>query len=338
MTKAKKTMLALFGGIASVACIACAPRVSKPRGPPVPISETVNQFAGYHEGWSPSDNTNPDSYLLLPGDSWYGYLDYKSWSVYRKQRANIDEQIAGCQDLPQSCSPRFRAWVNLIAAVNQIQDPLLKIAVVNGWVNTVVKYDNDGPRSSEHDGQIFQSPQDTLSKGTGVCIDYATLKYETLRRAGFRDTDMRLVEMRRYLVDGHAVLLVNINNENWILSNYQVVLPRPASYEDFEAREAGFTMNSVMITPEFEIQNYGFLPKVTFDDNGSRAYFPDTSAPEPFPFVRSPLAEAAFTRPTEPAMARLTDAVINQAYTVSANGPQLPAVRSAQVAKAGGPT
>ncbi len=75
---------------------------------------------------------------------------------------------------------------------------------VNTRVNHYVKYVFD-PKNH------WQSPQETIAKGTGECIDYALLKRQIVIQLGLaapKDTYIILIYDRKVKME-HAVLMVN---------------------------------------------------------------------------------------------------------------------------------
>jgi predicted transglutaminase-like cysteine proteinase len=152
------------------------------------------------------------------------------WDSYITRRGDLDQQIAACR-VTRECHPRFMAWIDLIDTLKGVDDPLLVLRTVNGWVNTMFDYDTvrfnylSQPHTKD---DLWKTPKDFFISGKGFCREQAILKYETLRRLGFPIKNMLLVAVEMHNTTdgseedlGHMVLVVNAKGENWILNNMQ---------------------------------------------------------------------------------------------------------------------
>jgi len=88
-------------------------------------------------------------------------------------------------------------------------------------VNTLV---NDWPYTSDEQlyGQTdkWATPLEFLTRGTGDCEDYAITKYESLRRLGVPESDMRLLAVQDLDAGvAHMVLAVQVDGQVKILDN-----------------------------------------------------------------------------------------------------------------------
>ncbi len=169
------------------------------------------------------------------------YLWRVQWLDYQYARDQgydaLDKEIAACRAKPQNCHPRFRAWVELIDTVSKIDDPRVKLDLVNGFINTLIAFNTiktweapfwkTDPLTKLFEYTYYQTPVDTLVAGSGVCADYAVLKYETLRRVGFPLGDLYLVsgligekiDAEQTAYGFHLVAMAKARGQYFILNN-----------------------------------------------------------------------------------------------------------------------
>ncbi len=185
--------------------------------------EAPDRYAGLPE-------KNLDPHVPVDGakeltEAWRDYIARRDYQAKHLDTKTLNE-------------PRYQAWNDLIASLKPLGiSPgarLVQARIVNGWVNTLIVYDHSKvpPTPIPLAGsppQKYQTPYDTLHLGTGICGDMTLLKYETLRKLGFRDEDMRLVvgsitDRHGNIMDGHMVLKVDINGRDIILNNNQDVI------------------------------------------------------------------------------------------------------------------
>lgn len=104
-------------------------------------------------------------------------------------------------------SPPLKSFTNLDE--NNLQD----IQMVNIFVNNLLTYT---PENNDY----WQTHTETLMSLQGDCEDYALLKYAFLKYAGFNEDNMYLfVVFDTVAEDIHAVLVVTLNGESYVLDN-----------------------------------------------------------------------------------------------------------------------
>jgi predicted transglutaminase-like cysteine proteinase len=90
---------------------------------------------------------------------------------------------------------------------------------VNNWVNRQIGYASDD--SNYHRADYWATAAETIARGRGDCEDFAILKMQMLRGAGFDADRMKLVLLRDLVGGGdHAVLLVvDKNGQRLVMDN-----------------------------------------------------------------------------------------------------------------------
>jgi hypothetical protein len=159
---------------------------------------------------------------------------------YLQRRVDLENVVRFCRASPAACHPRAVAWVKLIDHVKTLDDPMQQVTAINGWFNAAIAH--DGKKERRARGIItgldwYDSPQDAIRDGFGLCNELANLKGETLEivkremgdRARFGDVSFviaRLTVPRRFLLwtweehkTWHAVTTVSIGGERWVLNN-----------------------------------------------------------------------------------------------------------------------
>lgn len=155
-------------------------------------------------------------------DAWDSYL------TRRGTPGQLDTQIAGCRDNPNSCSDLMRQWVGVIDVVNMLPpDKTMRADIMNRLVDKLVTYDDDkGSLLGVVDSLVgsggrgwIQTPQETLSAngGKGACADVAVLKMETALRTGFSPDDVRVVLGSVPGLAYHVVTTVNTGDKKHVL-------------------------------------------------------------------------------------------------------------------------
>lgn len=91
-----------------------------------------------------------------------------------------------------------------------------QLDMVNSWANKI-RYVED--RSNWAMADYWQTTEEFIARG-GDCEDYAITKYFGLKQLGFAAEDMRIVVLfDQQLRLHHAVLLVELDGEVWMLDN-----------------------------------------------------------------------------------------------------------------------
>lgn len=93
-----------------------------------------------------------------------------------------------------------------------------KLAAVNAWTNTSIRYVEDKDLYGQAD--FWASANMTLRKGAGDCEDIAILKMQLLAKLGVSRDDMYLTVARDLARNAdHALLVVKSGDRNWLLDN-----------------------------------------------------------------------------------------------------------------------
>ena len=229
-----------------------------------------------------------------------------SWDTYLQRRGSsedLDKLMDACREEPEFCIAPMRKWVATVDVINMLPDnKLVRASAVNAMINAFTEYDvKKGTVLSVASNYLFhsgkdwlQTPQETLSQNAnGVCGDLAALKYETLRRTGFSDDELRLVGGAVKGGGYHTVTMVNIDGKNMVLD--LKTDPRAAG---------GFSADPPIVTDKAYANGYrvnqallldavlgGFEPIVSFNDKGFHAYT-GTLIKEPIQTVQNNALEA----------------------------------------------
>ena len=96
---------------------------------------------------------------------------------------------------------------------------LEQICEVDRRVDNFLIYDSDENVYGKKDH--FATPAESLKNGRGDCDDFAIMKYFSLYYLGVPDADMRFtaVTMKWDKTAGHALLVVNTEDGNYVLDN-----------------------------------------------------------------------------------------------------------------------
>ena len=118
---------------------------------------------------------------------------------------------------------------DFMARLRSGDDRWTQIDRVNRYVNAVA-YRSDLANWGQ--GDRWVSPGEFFARG-GDCEDYAIAKYFALRSLGVSKDDLRILIVWDRLNDRqHAVLLVQIKGERWVLDNSRVAV-RPWKDVDY---------------------------------------------------------------------------------------------------------
>lgn len=111
--------------------------------------------------------------------------------------------------------------VNWATSLDDLKDkPLFEqLCEVDRRVDNFLIYDSDENVYGKKD--YFATPAESLKNGSGDCDDFAIMKYVSLYYLGVPDDDMRFtaVTMKWDKTAGHAVLVVNADDGNYVLDN-----------------------------------------------------------------------------------------------------------------------
>jgi predicted transglutaminase-like cysteine proteinase len=110
-------------------------------------------------------------------------------------------------------------WLRMFSGKTKQQ----QIEEVNIWVNSQIQYREDN-------GDQWSSPAQTLARGHGDCEDFAIAKYYVLRALGFTEDQVYLIVADDLVArTEHAVLLINLDGQEYILDNFTDNVIPPAS-------------------------------------------------------------------------------------------------------------
>jgi len=158
---------------------------------------------------------------------------------YLACKADLELRLSRCARDSANCHPHIKAYANMVELAKKISDRKIQAAVVNAFVNSAIKYDDDENTALKaNDNLAPRSQVAALLDGCGICGSISQLKLAALELICFPQDDIRLVGMswakeeqsadnhtiveakeENQSVDGHAVVEVRIGNANWILNN-----------------------------------------------------------------------------------------------------------------------
>ncbi len=117
--------------------------------------------------------------------------------------------------IPEKYFNKSTTWSQLLNRASG-KSPMEQMQIVNSFWNTW-PYHDDMQNWGKED--YWAIPAQFLKK-SGDCEDYAIVKYFTLKELGFDPQKMRIVVLRDTIRNlGHAVLVVYLDNEAWVLDN-----------------------------------------------------------------------------------------------------------------------
>ena len=101
------------------------------------------------------------------------------------------------------------------------------MAAVNAGINQMLTYAPDSATYRQEDH--WATLNETVSRGVGDCEDYAIAKMWVLAAIGFRLSDMSVLVVKdigRNLP--HAVLMVTVDDDSYLLDSVSNVIVRPS--------------------------------------------------------------------------------------------------------------
>ncbi len=149
---------------------------------------------------------------------------FTEFDAEARRDGGLDRAFAAAKDKADPISLRLAAAQAVIEVTSGIEDMGVKVQAVNSFVSRTIGYDQEKANSSwkvDHSTWL-QTPDETLSKGKGVCGDVALLKMAMLLRVGFRPENVGILEIsadKDGTSDLHVVALVRIDKRNYILNN-----------------------------------------------------------------------------------------------------------------------
>ena len=206
-----------------------------------------------------------------------------SWDVYKDLRgseADLDDRISRCRNDPGSCTPLWRAWVDIIDTVNLLPENLKleRASVANYLLNeSLMAYDHDKATPARvlfHAGNWLQTPLQTLGErqGAGICGDFAVLKYETLLRSGFTDNELRLVSGMTYMegaTGGHTLMAATVGGKEYVTTDDAI--PQMVITRQVQSNANG-TIKHIILTAGDHQKNDAMITMQSYIDGGTREY------------------------------------------------------------------
>ena len=141
----------------------------------------------------------------------------------RRWRSLLEERATpyfadSCSASEPSCAGKLRGRLAEAVAIARIQDDRDAIDTVNKAVNSGLKYKRDLDGYGVQD--YWATVDETLTRGTGDCEEFAILKMWMLLAAGFDRSQIRL-QLVKLLKTGedHAILVVDTGATRLVLDN-----------------------------------------------------------------------------------------------------------------------
>lgn len=146
----------------------------------------------------------------------------RRWLALLDERADI-YFADGCTASRSVCSGKLRGRLAEAVAIARGQDDRDAVDTVNAAANAGLKYrrDIDGYGVADY----WATAEETLTRGSGDCEEFATLKMWMLIAAGFERSQLRL-QLVKLLKTGedHAVLVVDTGASRLVLDNLSAMV------------------------------------------------------------------------------------------------------------------
>lgn len=162
----------------------------------------------------------------------------KSWHETILRGQQQDEIITRCITDKDSCPQHLRS-LRIILEKGIDLDPEKMVKLVNRYVNRFRRYRNDKRSTYTNElGKVYVR-QDWVTvseflRGGGDCEDYATTKYQILRRLGFKPEDLRIVvAFDRFEREYHAILAVRYEDGRTVVldTDNRIYRKKPMRYK-----------------------------------------------------------------------------------------------------------
>lgn len=119
-----------------------------------------------------------------------------------------------------------------IAATARGLSGLERLRFVNAAVNKAISYSEDSSNWGKSD--YWASAAQSFARGAGDCEDYAIAKMQVLRASGVPAKDLFLVVGNDLAARGaHAMLIVRLNGNYWVLDNFYDEVRADTAYREF---------------------------------------------------------------------------------------------------------
>lgn len=150
---------------------------------------------------------------------------------------------------------KVKSWENLLHQAS-LETDMVKVSLVNNYVNRLVKYSADDDNYSVED--YWATPMDALLGGAGDCEDYAISKYVLLKQLNLKDQNLRIQYVLHHDANGenisHMVLLYypNPSEDPLVLDNLTNKIVLAPSRSDlspiYSFNATGYWASNVSVT------------------------------------------------------------------------------------------
>jgi predicted transglutaminase-like cysteine proteinase len=152
-----------------------------------------------------------------------------NWTRVLASAEEQTDSFFSCDTTQQTCSAAALSWQKIIRQ-SQGLAAMAQLKEVN-------KYFNRWPYRLDIDvygvSDYWATPGEFL-KLSGDCEDYSITKYYALRKLGFSVDDMRIVLLKDNIRNiAHAVLVVKLDGESYILDNMSDLVLSHLKYEHY---------------------------------------------------------------------------------------------------------
>lgn len=139
------------------------------------------------------------------------------------------EAFYACDASKESCSSVALSWQKIIRQSLDLS-AMEQVKAVNSYFNRwPYRLDIDAYGVSDY----WATPGEFL-KLSGDCEDYSITKYYALRKLGFAIDDMRIVLLKDNIRNiSHAILVVNLDGESYVLDNVSDLVLTHLKYEHY---------------------------------------------------------------------------------------------------------
>ena len=119
----------------------------------------------------------------------------------------------GARCTTAACDRGVSGMLKQAALKAEGKTPYEALSLVNSAVNNLIRYRAD-------QGDVWATPVETATAGTGDCEDYAIAKLWLLRSIGYTPDQLQLVVLKDTKTGlYHSVLAVHVGSESYILDN-----------------------------------------------------------------------------------------------------------------------
>jgi predicted transglutaminase-like cysteine proteinase len=139
------------------------------------------------------------------------------WRGIQARMSDDASALALCRAVPQACRPEEKLLSEIVETA-RVHEGRARIGHINRAINLAIRPVSDLRRFGVADEWV--PPLDTLQAGAGDCEDYAILKLQALREAGFAAADLKLVIVRDSSTrTNHAVAAARLSSQWVVLDN-----------------------------------------------------------------------------------------------------------------------